>query len=139
VRGRGQREQRARVLGFGSRALSITLLSACGSTLLLTKLTYSDRDLPRLARGGAALGCHTRESEVFPLFFVCPGQHQALGIAAFDGKLSISCPELRPRLCRKLFERVRSTSWKTRAAAPTPDAGTAVTSNVSDAGADAEL
>jgi hypothetical protein len=127
------------MLRLGSGALSITLLSACGSTLLLTSLTYSARDLPRLSRGGAALGCHTRPSQVFPLFFVCPGQHQALGIVAYEGKLSISCPELRPRPCRKLFERVRSTSWKTRSPALAEEAGVPEAADVRDAGADAEL
>lgn len=103
-----------------SGVLSVALSSACGSTLLFTKLSFSERDLPRLARGGVALGCHTRDSQVFPLFLVCPGKHQSLAIAASDGKLSISCPDLRPRSCRKLFERVRSTSWKTSStSAPT--------------------
>jgi hypothetical protein len=108
-----------RLLAWG--VLSVALSSACGSTLLFTKLSFSERALPRLARGGLALGCHTRDSEVFPLFLVCPGKHQSLGIAASDGKLVISCPDLRPRPCRKLFERVRSTSWKTKST-PAPTA-----------------
>jgi hypothetical protein len=107
--------------------LSVALSSACGSTLLFTKLSFSERDLPRLARGGLALGCHTRDSEVFPLFLVCPGKHQSVGIAASDGKLAISCPDLRPRPCRKLFERVRSTSWKTKSPSAPPAAGSGST------------
>jgi hypothetical protein len=91
---------------------SFGLVCACGSTLLFTSLTFAERDLSRFARGGASLGCRPRDSDVFPLFLICPGEHQSLGIAASQGKLSISCPELRPRLCRKLFERVRSASWK---------------------------
>jgi hypothetical protein len=105
------RDSSLRRLAWG--VVSMALSSACGSTLLLTKLSFSERDLPRLARGGVALGCHTHDSQVFPLFLVCPGKHQSIGVAPSDGKLSISCPDLGPRPCRKLFERVRSTSWKT--------------------------
>lgn len=89
----------------------------------MTAIPYADRAIPRLSRGGSALGCHTRDSQVFPLFLVCPAKHESLGISAFDGKLAISCPDLSPHSCRKLFERVRSTSWTTKAPVAATDAG----------------
>lgn len=103
-----------------SRAVGLLLLSlpACVTILRPTKVPSSEATITQLKRAGAALGCHERSSELFQLFFVCPGERQTLGIAKAEGKISISCPDLRPRPCRKLFERLQHTTTKTAASQP---------------------
>jgi hypothetical protein len=104
------------------RSVGLFLLSlsvACVTTLRATKVPSSEARITQLRQAGAALGCHERTSEVFQVFFVCPGERQTLGIAKVEGKLNISCPDLRPRPCRKLFERLkRTTTKKPRAGQP---------------------
>jgi hypothetical protein len=100
----------------------VSLSVACVTTLRATKVPSSEATITQLRQAGAALGCHERSSEVFQVFFVCPGERQTLGVAKAEGKLNISCPDLRPRPCRKLFERLqRTTTKKTPAAQPEPN------------------
>jgi hypothetical protein len=96
----------------------VSLSVACVTTLRATKVASSEATITQLRQAGAALGCHERASEVFQVFFVCPGERQTLGIAAAEGKINISCPDLRPRPCRKLFGRLQHATKKTPAAQP---------------------
>lgn len=111
--GRGPRCRQA----FG---LALALGStACSTTLQRTSHLYSDAAMPYLERAGTTLGCHARESHLFALFLICPGRDQALGIAESEGKLSLSCPKLRPRLCRQLFARLEAAVVASNAPQPT--------------------
>ena len=86
--------------------------SGCGTALHVTSVPYRSDSSEQLRRGAQALGCREHASEVFDLFFVCPPDARALGVSRSEGKVSLTCADLWPRTCVRLFERVRQAAGK---------------------------